>query len=117
MSRTPGPWAVHSRFPTAVVPLADRDKHIGGSIDPDVEANEYAKQIANESGSEYPEFARSRVQRGDEAKANARLIAAAPELYDACKLFLACYPAAIAAMSDEQRALIENAVLKAQGDL
>lgn len=43
------------------------------------------------------------------------LIAAAPEMYDALKLFMTCYPSAIAAMSDEQRQTIEAAIQKAEG--
>jgi hypothetical protein len=86
---TPGPWAVHKDFKTVVVPQADAEKHIGGSIYPDQEAARYAKIIAREDGTEFPEFHRSRVMP-DEAAANALLIAAAPEMYEALKELIRC---------------------------
>lgn len=48
-------------------------------------------------------------------KANAHLIAAAPELLAALKLFMTCYPAAICALSDEMQQSIRAAIAKAEG--
>lgn len=82
---TPGPWAVHSIFPQIVVMVEHAKRSIGGSIDPDNEAERYAKEIHRGDGTdEYPQFSRSRV-RAAEGIANARLIAAAPDLLEACK--------------------------------
>ncbi len=78
-SHTPGPWAIHPDFRTTVVPASDTKKKVGGCIDPDTEASEYAKVICNQMGNRYPEYHRSRVSP-EEARANAQLIAAAPDL-------------------------------------
>lgn len=79
---TRGPWAVHDNFPCCIVPHKHRSKSLGGAADPDIEAARWAKVIARQEPTEYPEFHRTRVVEG-EAQANARLIAAAPELLDA----------------------------------
>ena len=76
---TPGPWVVHKRWPCTVVPLADEDKNLGGSVDPDDEAARWSKVIASREGTDFPKFHRSRVMKGED-KANAKLIAAAPEM-------------------------------------
>jgi len=85
-THTPGPWAVHSGH--TVVPACDASKKLGGSADPDHEAQTYAKVLHGfgtcDGGTEDPDFYRSRMSR-DEAKANARLIAAAPDLLTALK--------------------------------
>lgn len=81
---TPGPWQVHPRWPECVIPCCDADKLLGGSVDPDDEAKRFCKIISNERGTEYPQFYRSRVSP-DEARANARLIASAPELAERVK--------------------------------
>jgi len=51
----------------------------------------------------------------DLSEANAHLIAAAPDLLEAVKLFMTCYPAAITALSDDMRHKIEAAIAKAEG--
>ena len=94
MTFTPGPWVVHPKWPGIVVPLADAGKKIGGSCDPDREAAEYAKQIVSylQISDEYPAFYRSRLSLS-EARANARLIASAPELLAAMQDVLAQFNA------------------------
>lgn len=84
---TPGPWAVHPFDGTAVVPVSDLHKTLGGSDSPDREAERNAKQICNERGTEYSTFHRSRVLPA-EARANARLIASAPDLYAALEAMM-----------------------------
>lgn len=79
---TPGPWAVHPMFPGLVVPASDVEKKNGCAVDPDVEHQLYAKRIHRENGTSFPRFHRSRVVP-EEAKSNARLIAAAPDLSEA----------------------------------
>ena len=76
---TPGPWAIHSHFPTIVVRATDAVKKIGFSDNPDQEAAEWAKVIHQSRHDDPPpEFYRSRVMRR-EALANAALIALSPE--------------------------------------
>jgi hypothetical protein len=112
VSYTPGPWIVYSGH--TVVPLCDAAKKLGGSVDPDREAANYAKVIHGmgncDAGSDYPEFHRSRVLK-DEAEANARLIAAAPELLDALKDILAI--SEIPACATREKAVA--AIAKAEG--
>lgn len=79
---TPGPWAILRGFPTAVCPANDADKLMGTSDSPDDEAERFAKVIHYQPGTAFPQYSSSRIMR-KEAIANARLIAAAPELYDA----------------------------------
>ena len=81
---TPRPWAVHPDWPGMVVPVSDVNKKRGGAADPDFEAAEYAKEIHEYSGSSFPKFHRSRVMP-EEAKANARLIAQSPAMYELLK--------------------------------
>lgn len=70
---TPVPWAVHTTFPTYVVPLGHEQKGIGGSDNPEDEARDFAKTIAREEGTEFPQFYRSRLLP-EEARANAKFI-------------------------------------------
>jgi hypothetical protein len=78
---TPGPWVVHGDFPEYVVPAADAHKRIGGSEDPEREAERYAKVVHFCDVEPNVRFNQSRTVR-EEAEANAHLIAAAPEMYD-----------------------------------
>lgn len=78
----PGPWAVHRLFGAYVVPLADQDKPIGASERPE-DAEVYAHII-------HCGWYDGKV-RSEEARANARLIAAAPDLLAACEQLLAWY--------------------------
>ena len=94
-AHSPLPWAVHPRFRCVIVPLGDIDKSVGGASDPDIEAAEYAKDLANTempSCDRFPEFHRSRVWKA-EAIANAafivRAVNAHAELLAALKGFLA----------------------------
>lgn len=49
------------------------------------------------------------------AEANARLFAAAPDLYNGLKLMVTCFPAAIAALPDESRDMIFGAIAQVEG--
>lgn len=87
---TAGPWALHPRFPEWVIPASDCHKKIGGSVDPEQEAREYAKWICRpEYRPEHQEYHRSRVTLADEYEANCHLIASAPDLYHALKAIMA----------------------------
>lgn len=75
---TPGPWAVHDRR-AYVVPAAHRLRPIGGSSDKARDLAEYAQEIC---AVQWPDRHRTEA----EVKANAQLIAAAPDLLAACKV-------------------------------
>lgn len=72
---TPGPWAVHPHR-ALVVPLDHAHRPIGGSDDAAFDLATYAQEIC---ALHWPD--RNRLEQ--EVKANAHLIAAAPELYEA----------------------------------
>ena len=112
---TPGPWTVHSHWRGMVVPAIDVEKKRGGAVDPDVEAREYAKVIHERGGSVYPEFYRSRVMR-EEAVANARLIAAAPDLLDALRNLYALVQGEAPSLleDDHHDGIVRRAIAKAK---
>jgi hypothetical protein len=72
---TPGPWCVHPHF-AYVVPLAHAERPIGGAEDDAYDLAHYAQEIC---ALHMPDRHRSE----DESYANARLIAAAPDLLKA----------------------------------
>lgn len=78
----PGPWVVHSARPTIVVPMQDAEKKRGGSVDEARDA-EYAREIATADDDDFAKTGWPHRFTLAQAKANARLIAAAPQLYDA----------------------------------
>ena len=71
-AHTPGPWAVHEHC-AYVVPTAHVKRPIGGSSNRTRDLAEYAQEIC---ALQWPDRHRQKA----EVKANARLIAAAPEL-------------------------------------
>lgn len=86
---TPGPWCVHPIFKKYVIVLADADKGIGGAVDPEVEAALCAKTIVMlADASRFPAFQQSRIVSEDEVIANARLIAAAPDLLSSLRMLV-----------------------------
>jgi hypothetical protein len=70
---TPGPWSVHPHFPEHVVPAAHCERKIGGAADDAVDLRDYAQEVCTLGLSR-------RHKTLAEVDANARLIAAAPEL-------------------------------------
>ena len=78
---TPGPWAVMKHWPLEIVPAPDAAKTLGAANSPAGDAG-YAQPIAQARFDSYvsaTEFPHRRVNRA-ESEANARLIAASPEL-------------------------------------
>ena len=69
---TPGPWAVHG-YPGYVVPEAHLSRPIGGAVDDDYDLRHYAQEICSF-------VAKDRHRSHFETQANARLIAAGPDL-------------------------------------
>ena len=93
---TAGPWAIMPAFPLVVVRADQAHLSLGASSDVDADRRDYAQEIASvpcEDISGYPTFTHRRHNQ-DQAKADARLIAAAPELLAACQ--------SIAALADGQ---------------
>ena len=73
---TPGPWMQHPMFPEYVVLAAHADRPIGAAVDAATDLAKYAQYIVRVE-------ILHRHRSGYECAANARLIAAAPELYEA----------------------------------
>lgn len=73
---TPGPWSIHPHHAYDVVPQDHIGRPMGGSSDPDTDRATYAQEIC---AMHWPDPHRSRA----EVQANARLIAAAPDLLEA----------------------------------
>jgi hypothetical protein len=86
---TPGPWAVHSIFPNVVVPYDQSSRSLGASEDEDADRKRYAVPIATAERDKMSGFSHERTR--EEAEANARLIAAAPDLLAACEAMLLDY--------------------------
>lgn len=80
---TPGPWVVHPLFPHIIVHERDAHKKIGGSIHEDEDRAMYAIQILTANHDRYSGFAHEISP--DEAKANARIAASAPDLLNAAR--------------------------------
>lgn len=76
---TLGPWAVMPMFSRFIVPASHTGRKVGGSVDLTRDRDEYAHPICT-----LPEKPRHITTQ--EIAANARLIAAAPELLDALRL-------------------------------
>jgi len=73
---TKGPYATLKSFPTVVTTQADQDKAYGCAADPVIDRRNYATVLAT------TDHSARRISR-EEAKANACLFAAAPEMYEA----------------------------------
>lgn len=84
-AHTPGPWTTLRGFPTRVVPAAHANLALGGSVYAADDRSNFATIIASATYDDWsgPEFSH-RIRR-PEAEANARLIAAAPEMLAALK--------------------------------
>jgi hypothetical protein len=78
---TPGPWATLDRFPCCIAAAADAAKSPGASIDAGYDRTHFAVLIA-EARSRHPDDHPHKIPE-DQARANARLMAAAPDLYAA----------------------------------
>lgn len=80
-THTPGPWSVHNDWPFVIVPDGHKRRSIGGSVHEKDDRESYAIQIADAAFNKYGTFAHEIPK--EQAKANARLIAAAPEMFAA----------------------------------
>lgn len=103
---TPGPWAVRRwSWPTQVE----------GSIHQVISADSFPTAFVPAWDKPEP----GEVEAGDEARANARLIAAAPELLEACKLIVSAFdalkPASAARNEPLQINAARAAIAKAEG--
>ena len=76
---TLGPWVVHPSIFGYIVPADQSSKPIGAAVDPVVDREKYAKPVAVLC---LPDRHRS----ADEVRANAMLLAAAPELLAALQV-------------------------------
>lgn len=72
---TKGPWITHPIFPEWVIPAKDRLKKIGASVDRKGDRAEFAQAICMIRDEH-------RHRSVDEQKANARLIASAPDMLE-----------------------------------
>ena len=88
-AHTPGPWAVLSGFPCEIVPEAHRNRPYGGSIYEAEDRERYALRIASADTNTLSNFAHE-IPR-EQAKANAHLIAAAPDLLEALRVLEDAY--------------------------
>jgi len=91
-AHTPGPWAVHRSWPSYVVPAAHAHRSRGISIYPDRNRTDYAFELCHVGGIEtWGDAKEYRSESShvslEEAQANARLIAAAPDYHRAAMLF------------------------------
>lgn len=103
---TPGPWEVHNG--TDVYPVDDeKARFYVADCDPD---NAPVASSLLEPG-EHPNTDATYEQ----AMANARLIAAAPDMLEALRRFEAYYPAGINPWLDEAASLARAAIAKAEG--
>jgi hypothetical protein len=113
MSHTPGPWSISEYSPHTVV-AGDPKGLIGGCVDPDREAERYVKVVHGmgncDCGTLDRRFHRTRLSV-KEADANARLIAAAPDLLAALRGMLKQYPH----LESAATFAAEAAIAKAEG--
>ena len=96
---TPGPWAVLKGFPDTIVPIEHEARGSGGSIDETYDRDGFALAIATADHNDCSGFAHEISK--ETAYANARLIAAAPELFDALKLLVLAYESDAGTEHDE----------------
>jgi hypothetical protein len=80
---TPGPWAVLDSFPRYVAQAHEASRPPGASIDPEEDTRKFAHPITEvQVDTTFSGYERFTARRFDhhQAKADARLIAAAPEM-------------------------------------
>lgn len=104
---TPGPWAVLAYFTDTVVPASHVNRRNGAAVNEQSDRDDFAQIIVR--------VKKDRHGRGDEI-ANARLIAAAPSLYEALAKFVAHYPIGINPDLDAAYIAARAALASARGE-
>ena len=84
----PDMWAQMPGWPLVIIPANQTDRYLGFSENEQQDREEFAHPIASVRFDELCTFPHRRINR-QEAIATACLIAAAPELLEACQLLLA----------------------------
>lgn len=105
---TPGPWSTLPGFPTIIVPLSQKDLAIGGSTFEDQDHEMFAVPIATAERNRYSGFAHEISEEA--CRANARLIAAAPDLLEALQLVRSTWSKGLGSTLDAVDAAIAKAM-------
>lgn len=91
VKHTPGPWSTMPLWPFTVVPTAQIKLGLGASIYEEEDERLFAVEIAEAKCGELSGYAHE-IPR-ETARANARLIAAAPDLLDALQMMTSAFEA------------------------